>query len=143
MADGDDISLDYIDAIRDWGPRMSNTQAVPSLMGYPPQNGQCERGWGKDISATAIVIQNARLGLQTLSGTGSEEEDPKEKRLREALRYIGRSAEQVVTDYLRRVFYCLQKTRKRYSDKIPSLSILSSLFQKYSILSFLRSLFSF
>jgi hypothetical protein len=63
----DEYSLDDIDVIRAWGPKMSNAPKVPSVISYTPG---VEQQWGKDLSSDAIALLHTKLQLDIDSVSG-------------------------------------------------------------------------
>ena len=62
-----DFSLDDIDVISAWGPKMFNDPKVPSVVSYTPGN---EQQWGKDLSSDAIALIHTKLQLDIDSVSG-------------------------------------------------------------------------
>ncbi|KAE9364684.1 hypothetical protein N431DRAFT_110243 [Stipitochalara longipes BDJ] len=109
-------SLNEIDVVQDWGPRMGNHQKIPSVISYSLGTQNHERQWGADLSPQAVAMVHTKLQLDVEDT--SEELDLILQALdgmhnldfryivesKGAPRYTSKGPEEIVTDYLNRVF---------------------------------------
>ncbi|OQV06071.1 hypothetical protein CLAIMM_10703 [Cladophialophora immunda] len=110
------LPLDEIDLIEDWGSNMGNHKKIPSVISFSPSTEAMEQQWGYDLSEHAISIVHTKLELdlqdvageldlmiQALDGMCDFGFDHI-KGAGAAHAFSDRSSEQVVTEYLSRVF---------------------------------------
>jgi len=116
------IDLSSIDLLTDWGPGMGNDDRIPSVISYSPPELPGEEQWGNNLSETAVVIKNTKLELdvqdnksdeldltlQTLDGVRNLDFEGviSSEGLPE---YPWKSPEDIVTDYLHKVFQVLKR----------------------------------
>ncbi|OAP64492.1 hypothetical protein AYL99_00464 [Fonsecaea erecta] len=121
------LPLDEIDLIEDWGSNMGNHKKIPSVISFSPSTEAMEQQWGYDLSEHAISIVHTKLeldlqdvsseldlmiqaldgmcdfGFDHIRGAGS------------AHAFSDKSAEQIVTEYLSRVFEHLSAAIVKFS----------------------------
>ena len=127
----DDASFSKISIVQDWGPGMGNSDKIPSVYSYSPASSAREQQWGASISPGAITMVNTKLELdiednkldelelilQLLHGTknlGFEHV----KASKGYPAYTWKTPEDIVTDYLTKVFEYLNRTVLRYSSTL-------------------------
>lgn len=113
----------------DWGPQMDNHDKVPSVISYSRASERGEQQWGSSLSADAVAMVHTKLelGIQnvlgeldmtlqildgmnnldfdtTFMGKGSQDLPP----------YSHKSPEEIVTDYLTRVFQWLEQEVEKF-----------------------------
>lgn len=133
---GDRFTLSEIDVNGNWGLGQANHQKVPSVISYSDPSDSGEQQWGLSLSPDAIAMVHTKLELdfQTVYGeldlilesldgmknlnfahVKASGGDPP---------YTYKSAEQIVTDYLTKVFEFLlqavKKMTKTLRDTIPT-----------------------
>ncbi|KAK4504279.1 hypothetical protein PRZ48_005195 [Zasmidium cellare] len=116
------IAIDFGTTYSDWTTRMSNLEKVPSVISYTrPRHGEAQ--WGTDISEGAVTMVNQKLELE-LQDSRLDELDLTLYVLKGAdylsfdhVREAGpdpeftfNTPEEVVTDYLRRLFGCMRQS---------------------------------
>jgi hypothetical protein len=145
-------SVDDIIARQDWGKDMDNHDKVPSVYSYTPRVGT-EQNWGSSLGPDAIAMIHTKLELdvqsipdeldfilKTLAGVKNLHfEDGVMQVPDERRRYPDSSSEQIVTDYMKKVFEYLQQENVLLSQEIrenistdivitvPTVSLLLSL----------------
>lgn len=122
---GDRFTLNEIDVNRNWGIGQNNTSKVPSVISYSEPSELGEQQWGARISADAIAMVHTKLeldfqpvigeldlilesldGMRNLDFTQIKETGGHPP-------YTYKSAEQIVTDYLTKIFeWLLQAVKK-------------------------------
>ncbi|KIY02396.1 uncharacterized protein Z520_02534 [Fonsecaea multimorphosa CBS 102226] len=121
------LPLDEIDLIEDWGPNMGNHKKIPSVISFSPSTDAMEQQWGSDLSENAISIIHTKLELdlqdvdgeldlmiQALDGMDNFSFDHI-KGAGALHAFSDKSAEQVVTEYLSRVFEHLESAIANFS----------------------------
>ncbi|KAJ8111356.1 hypothetical protein OPT61_g6033 [Boeremia exigua] len=126
---GGQCSLKQIDVMTDWGPQMDNHDKVPSVISYSRPSQKGEQQWGSSLSPDAVTMVHTKLelGIQNVAGEldmtlqlldgvnnldfnidfmgkGSQDLPP----------YSHKNPEEIVTDYLRRVFQWLEQEVERF-----------------------------
>ena len=127
----DDASFGEISIVRDWGPGMRNSDKVPSVYSYSPASSAGEQQWGASLSPGAITMVNTKLELdvqdnkldeleliqQLLHGTknlGFEHV----KASKGYPAYTWKTPEDIVTDYLTKVFQYLNQAVPLFSSRL-------------------------
>lgn len=126
---GTQCSLNQIDVMTDWGPQMDNHDKVPSVISYSRPSEKGEQQWGSSLSQDAVAMVHTKLeleiqdvlgeldmtlqvldGMNNLNfdidfmGRGSQDLPP----------YSHKSPEEIVTDYLTRVFQWLEQEVEKF-----------------------------
>jgi len=127
----DDANLDGISIVDDWGPKMGNSDKIPSVYSYSPASPAGEQQWGASLSPGAIAMVNTKLELdvqdnkldelelilQLLHGTknlGFEHV----KASKGYPAYTWKTPENIVTDYLTKVFQYLNKALSNFGSTL-------------------------
>ncbi|KAF2249310.1 hypothetical protein BU26DRAFT_519428 [Trematosphaeria pertusa] len=127
---GNRCALREIDVVTDWGPQMENHDKVPSVVSYSRPSTAREQQWGSSLSPNAVTMVHTKLELdlesvageldltlQVLDGMknlnflrimGDQEGDG-------IPAYSHKSPEEIVQDYLSRVFQYLGKVVEGFS----------------------------
>ncbi|KAF2473069.1 actin-like ATPase domain-containing protein [Lindgomyces ingoldianus] len=124
--------LEKIDPITDWGEKMDNHDKVPSVISYSqPTRERKEAQWGSDLSPGAVTMVHTKLELvvgnvseeldlllQSLEGTKNLnfQHVRTSTGLRGNPEYPHKSPEEIVTEYLTKVFEYLEKVVKDFSE---------------------------
>jgi hypothetical protein len=111
---------------------MGNHDKIPSVISYSPSKVGKEQQWGSDLSQNAVAVVHSKLRLHPNSN--SEELDHISRTLdvarslsfqhirnyqrRPLSHFAHKSDEEVVTDYLSRVFQHLLRAVDRFSDVV-------------------------
>ncbi|KAF2495164.1 hypothetical protein BU16DRAFT_539159 [Lophium mytilinum] len=120
----DEAGLNEIKVIDNWGARMSNSLKVPSIYSYSPApNGQQQ--WGDDLSPDAVTMINTKLELDVQDNKSDELElilqvldgmkDLSFNYVRASggyPEYTWKSPDEIVTDYLTKVYQALESNLK-------------------------------
>ncbi|KAL2073566.1 hypothetical protein VTL71DRAFT_10892 [Oculimacula yallundae] len=129
----DDANLDDIIIVDDWGAKMGNQEKIPSIFSYSPApNG--EEQWGLDIAEDAVTMVNTKmeldvqddkideleLVLQVLNGTCNLDFE-NVKAQRGYPKYPVKSPDQVVTDFLSKVFQHLSNDLEHFGSHLRAL----------------------
>ncbi len=112
-----------INIVKDWGREMSNTDKVPSVISYSAVSNDeyPEQQWGSDLSPDAVAMVNSKLELdvqdnksdeldlilQALDGMSDLNFD-NVKSAKGYPDYTWKAPEDIVTDYLTKVFEVVQ-----------------------------------
>src|SRR6266480_51644 len=118
----DDASLDKIFPVDDWG-RMGTHHKIPSVISYSPPSSAGELQWGASLSEDAITMVNMKMELdvqgskldelelllQVLDGTSNLDFDRGVKAAKGNPEYTWKNPEDIITDYLTRVFHHLNQ----------------------------------
>ncbi|KAI4922167.1 hypothetical protein J4E90_000595 [Alternaria incomplexa] len=120
---GAECSLEEIDVIEQWGPQMDNEEKVPSVISYSRSSQAGEQQWGKSLSADAVTMIHTKLELgvedllgeldmtlQVLDGMKNLNFDEMmlSKGQNDLPPYSHKSPEEIVTDYLEKLFAYVQ-----------------------------------
>ena len=123
QSDGNIQSMDEISAVWNWGKDMDNHDKVPSVISYTPKVGS-EQNWGSSLGSNAIAMIHTKLELdvqavsdeldfilKTLQGMKNLNfEDGVVQADESGKLYPDKSSEDVVTDYMEKVFeYVMQE----------------------------------
>lgn len=109
--------LSNIRSIKDWGDDMSNDVKIPSVISYTPSTHKGEQQFGASLSPDAVAMVNTKLELeaqdtrldeldliiQVLEGT-KDLNFEHVKRAQGYPDYTWKAPEDIVTDYLTKVF---------------------------------------
>jgi hypothetical protein len=117
--DGDSAQDVDINVVKDWGqgPQMNNTEKVPSVISYSPCSDEEEQQFGFSLSPEAVAMVNTKLELdvqdnkvdeldlilQALDGMDNLSFE-KVKNSNGYPAYTWKAPEEIVTDYLEKVF---------------------------------------
>jgi hypothetical protein len=109
MESQEDFCIDDVDILLNWGGDMDNYDNVPSVIAYMHGDQNIELAsteWGRNISPDSLIIRNARIGLEPRDTNLPSDSYTTVQReyLDSVLARAGKSAEQVVADYLGKVF---------------------------------------
>ncbi|KAL5322237.1 hypothetical protein ACEPPN_010209 [Leptodophora sp. 'Broadleaf-Isolate-01'] len=118
-----------IEVVQIWGAKMGNHKKIPSVVSYTPSSRKGERQFGLDLSADAVALLHTKLQLG-VSDVSQELDHILEslegvhnlnfqylKKSDGLPKHILFSPEQIVRDYLQRVFHYLFESE---SDSLPS-----------------------
>lgn len=120
--------LNEIDLVDNWGPRMENHKKIPSVISFTAPTSKKEQQWGCDLSEDAMAMIHTKLQLDLLDVAGELDQilhslegmdDLKFDHIKEAgalPSYTDKSPQEVVTEYLSKVF-------KSFSDTIEEFSM--------------------
>ncbi len=117
-----------IEVVQIWGAKMGNHKKIPSVVSYTPNSRKGERQFGLDLSADAVALLHTKLQLG-VSDVSQELDHILEslegvhnlnfqylKKSDGLPKHILFSPEQIVRDYLQRVFHYLFESE---SDSLP------------------------
>lgn len=126
---GKKASLTEIDVVQDWGDRMRNQDKVPSVISYSGKVEKSEQQWGSDLSRGAIAMVHTKLQLD-VDDTSTELDQILEslegmqdlnfqyiKNTEGSPRYTRRGPEEIVADYLERVFEYLVTAVSKFTEE--------------------------
>jgi hypothetical protein len=128
---GAKYELADINVMLDWGSRMSNQGKVPSVISYSHPSAAMEQQWGSDFSPDAILMLHTKLelGLQDVMGeldmTLQVLEGMKDLSFSDMMAanknnsrpaYSHKAPEEIVTDYLTKVFKRLDEALEEFTD---------------------------
>ena len=112
----DDAKLDEIKIVSDWGAGMGSDDKIPSIYSYSPAP-EGQRQWGADITEDAVTMVNTKMELRTQDDKMDELELLLQvlnrtcnldfetiKAQRCHSRYLVKSPNEIVTDFLSKVF---------------------------------------
>jgi hypothetical protein len=117
--------------VLDWGKKMGNHNKIPSVYSYSPTSSGGEQQWGASLSPEAVTMVNTKLELdvqdnkldelelimQVLDETCNLEFD-NVKKLRGYPEYTWKDPEEIVTDYLAKVFQYLNNSVEYMSSHL-------------------------
>jgi hypothetical protein len=123
--------LTDIDLVDNWGENMGLSGKIPSVYSYSPPTEAREQQWGASISPKAITMVNTKLELdvqenridelelilQVLDGTNNLDFEHV-KKSRGYPEYTWKTPEEVVTDYLRKVFQYLYQNFETFGQHL-------------------------
>lgn len=126
---GNSASLNDIKVVQVWGNRMRNQEKVPSVISYSLKTESLEQQWGEDLSPNAVAMIHTKLQLdvddteaeldlilQALDGM--HDLDFQYIRASGGVPNFPRiSPEDIVEDYLKKVFGHLRKTVDRFTPE--------------------------
>jgi hypothetical protein len=109
--------LEDVKIMANWGPKMGNHYKIPSVYSYSPATSAAEQQWGYSLSPDAVTMVNTKLELdvqdnkldelelimQVLDGT-CDLGFNNVKKSRGYPDYTWKDPEEIVTDYLTKVF---------------------------------------
>lgn len=115
----DKASLDDIEVVEDWGPQMKFFSRIPSLISYSPASNPLDQQWGASISEDAVVLKNVKKELDVPSRVAELEFKLQTSKQAINLDFenvtksngdppLRKTPEQIVTDYLAKVFQYLK-----------------------------------
>jgi hypothetical protein len=128
---GNDAKLGEIDVMGDWGSRMENLDKIPSVISYSQKTSPEYANWGSDLSPGALAMINTKLELdinlvtdeldlilQALEGVDNM--NFQHVRVAKAGRtaFIWRKPEEIVRDYLTKVFQHLLRQINSFSEVV-------------------------
>jgi hypothetical protein len=128
---GTQCKLGDIDVMMDWGSGMLNQGKVPSVISYSRPSAEMEQQWGSDLSPNAVSMVHTKLelGLQDVMGeldmtlqvldgmkdlSFADMMAANENNSRPA--YSHKAPEEIVTDYLTKVFKRLDEAVDEFTD---------------------------
>ena len=124
---GNQIPLNEITIMQNWGERQKNTDKIPSVISFSPADEKMQRQWGYDLSHGAVAMIQTKLELdvqdisheleliiQNLDGMNNLE-TAHIMRSGGSLDFTYMSAEDVVTEYLSRVFEQVLSAVEKFS----------------------------
>ena len=128
---GRQYNLNDVDIILDWGDRMDNSDKIPSVISYSQRSklGH-EANWGDDLAPGAVAMKHMKLRLdpqnvsdeidfllQLLDGTRdlTFENIKDSKGMPD---YTDKAPEEVVTDYLSKVFEHVLQTVDGFTEQV-------------------------
>lgn len=118
----DTASLEDVEIVSDWGPGMANHPKIPSIYSYSPTSLANEQQWGASLSPDAVAMMNTKMELdvhdnkldelelilQVLEGTSNLNFD-NVKKAKGLPDYTWKDPEDIVTDYLSKIFQYLSQ----------------------------------
>jgi hypothetical protein len=130
-----DAGLNEIKVIDDWGKDMSNKLKIPSVISYSPAPG-AEQQWGDSLSPEAVTMIKTKLELDVQDNKSDELELTLQvldgmkdlsfgyvKASNGYPEYTWKNPEEVVTDYLGKVYQALdrnlEKRGKGMAQRLP------------------------
>jgi molecular chaperone DnaK (HSP70) len=117
--------------MQNWGSQMLNQNKVPSVISYSPPSADMEQQWGSSLSPKAVSMVHTKLelGIQDVLGeldmTIQVLDGMKNLNFREMMAantdqdrpaYSQKSPEEIVTDYLTKVFRRLDEAVEEFTD---------------------------
>lgn len=116
-----DADLSDIEVVRDWGPQVKFCSKIPSLISYTPASNSSDLQWGASISEEALVVKDVKKGLDARSSSVDDVELTLQTTDKGHLKVekvtnpkahpsLLRTPEQIVADYLTKVFHYLENT---------------------------------
>lgn len=129
----DDASLEDIEIVTNWGSQMGNHNKIPSVYSYSPASSAGEQQWGVSLSPDAVTMVNTKMELdvqdkkldelelilQVLDGT-SNLEFAAVKKSRGYPEYTWKNPEEIVTDYLTKVFQHLNQSFEHFGSHLKA-----------------------
>jgi hypothetical protein len=129
----DIASLEDIEIVTDWGPQMGNHSKIPSVYSYSPAGSAGEQQWGSSLSPDAVTMVNTKMELdvqdnkldelelilQVLDGTRNLEFDAV-KKSGGYPEYPGKNPEEIVTDYMTKVFQHLNQSFELFGSHLKA-----------------------
>lgn len=123
-----DANLSDIEIMKDWGPQMGNHDKIPSIISYSPTSPVGEQNWGYSLSPEAVTMVHTKLELgaqenksdeldlilQLLDGTKDLHFDNVVKS-KGYPAYTWKLPEDIVTDYLTKVFEYMEQAVSHFS----------------------------
>lgn len=126
---GKSANLDNIKVVQDWGEHMSNDDKVPSVISYSKKSIKSQQQWGADLAKGSIAMVHTKLQLD-VDSTSTELDQLLEslegmhylgiqyiKNTEGPTRYTSRGPEEIVSDYLERVFNCFRKAASYFTEE--------------------------
>lgn len=128
---GTKCKLGEITVLRDWGNSMLNQWKVPSIISYSPPSDAMEQQWGSNLSPNAVAMVHTKLELglqdvlgeldltiQVLDGMKNLSFDDMMTSVDDRGRpaYSHKSPEEIVTDYLTKVFKRFDEAVGEFTD---------------------------
>jgi hypothetical protein len=128
-------NLDEIELVSNWGTKMENDEKIPSVLSYSKPSAAKEEQFGANLSNDAVTMVNTKLDLDVqetklaeLESLIAALEGMKNLQFSNVKKQGGRpgyswkSAEDIVTDYLEKVFQAfskfLDKLFREFSPKL-------------------------
>jgi hypothetical protein len=122
--------LEEIDIVDHWGYGQDNEDKVPSVYSYSPASEKCEQQWGRSLSNNAIGMVNTKLELElhlvpdeldmilhALDGMKNLHFQDIQA-AGELPDFPWQGPEEIVTDYLDKVFSYLTRVVNQFSDEL-------------------------
>jgi hypothetical protein len=128
---GTKCRLGEITVMIDWGSQMLNQGKVPSVISYSPQSELMEEQWGSSLSPNAVSMVHTKLelGMQDVLGeldmTLQVLDGMKNLSFADMMAangdydrpaYSHKAPEEIVTDYLTKVFLRLEEAVEDFTD---------------------------
>ena len=125
---GSRADLDDIEIIQDWGLRMSNHDKIPSVISYSLCSSRQEQQWGTDLSPRAIAMVHTKLQLDVNEPSGELDlilqalDGMRNLDIQYiissggAVDYPREGPEEIVEDYLMRIFTCVLNAIARFTE---------------------------
>jgi hypothetical protein len=122
--------LREIDVVTDWGDKMGNHDKIPSVYSYSPSSEKGEQQWGLSLSENAVAMVNTKLELdihdvpEELSMILQALDGMKNLHFQHIKAAGGLPAfpwqgpEEIVTDYLKKVFAYLLQAVAKFSEEL-------------------------
>jgi hypothetical protein len=149
--------LGEIRIVRNWGPKMDNTDKVPSVISYSPATDEGEKQWGANLSLDAVAMVNSKLELDVQDNKSDELDlilqvldgmhDLNFEYVKESKGYpdyTWKAPETIVTDYLTKVFQCMEKAisdiGSEMNTRLPVDIVLTVPVVSSVLLSFIRTI---
>lgn len=67
-----DANLQEIDIVAEWGPKMGNSDKIPSVISYSPATVAGEQQWGASIAPDSVTMVNPKLELDIQENKSEE-----------------------------------------------------------------------
>ncbi|KUJ14621.1 actin-like ATPase domain-containing protein [Mollisia scopiformis] len=129
----DYASLDEVLVVDNWGPQMNITSKIPSIYSYSPATSPLDQQWGASISDDSVTMVNTKMELdvqekridelelilQVLEGTSNLDFEHV-KKSQGYPEYTWKDPEEIVTDYLTKVFQYLDDSFEFIGEHLKS-----------------------
>jgi hypothetical protein len=128
---GVECELDKIDVMQSWGSGMLNQDKVPSIISYSRPSRENEQQWGSNLSPAAVSMVHTKLELELQDVLGELDmtiqvlDGMKNLSFADMMAsngtsdrpaYSHKAPEEIVTDYLSKVFLRLEEVVEGFTD---------------------------
>jgi hypothetical protein len=127
---GDRVPLNEVTIVQNWVHRQSNSDKIPSVFSFSERSEEMEQQWGFDLSPGAVAMVQTKLELdhqtvdqelellmQNLEGMHNLDTSYIIEAEKSPV-FTYKSAEEVVTEYLTRIFEYVLSTVERFNKKV-------------------------
>lgn len=126
-------NLNDIEIVKDWGPQMGNHDKIPSVISYSPTSSVGEQQWGCSLSPRAVTMVHTKLELDVQENKSDELDlilqvldGMKNLHFDNVVRskglpaYTWKVPEDIVTDYLTKVFEHLEQAVSHFGAELKA-----------------------